>query len=298
MGIIRGIGKVVNVVGGGTAKTGVTLVSKAISKKHEKLGSYLGEVGHSVVDASQGAIDSVTQFADGSIQGAYGVITKDDYHKQQGWGDIKDSTGRTLKGLGSSITYTARNVGTTFNGIIIKDKDQVISGAKNLGKVAAVAGLAIGVVDFVDGPNTAEAETIDTRNGNLTGEIHPETGVPFEEKTIQLPNGDKIDGTFPVFESKFSVILAEEIYLESDRVHFNVANETLYQSIQEDSNIAKELGLSQSDVVGLANGQTPPGYDWHHNEEPGVLQLVDEETHQQTAHTGGRSIWGGGTENR
>ncbi|WP_100407885.1 HNH endonuclease [Bacillus solitudinis] len=297
MGLLRVMGKAVNSVAGGTAKTGVDFVSNAISKKNEKLGTYLGEVGHTVIEASQGAIDSVTQFADGTIQGTYGVITKGDLHKQEGWGDIKDSSGRTLKGIGSSITCTAKSVGTTFNGVMIGDKDQIIAGTKNLGKVVAVAGLAIGVMDLVDGSYTAEAESLDTRNGSLAGEVHPETGVPFETKTIELANGDQT-GTFPVFESKFSVVLAEEVYLESDRAHFNIANETLYQSIQENPELANELGLSPSQVIELEYGQTPTGFDWHHYEEPGVLQFVDENTHQQTAHTGGRSIWGGGTENR
>ena len=40
------------------------------------------------------------------------------------------------------------------------------------------------------------------------------------------------------------------------------------------------------------------GYTWHHNEQPGVLQLVDEETHAETGHTGGREILGGGSEYR
>ena len=50
----------------------------------------------------------------------------------------------------------------------------------------------------------------------------------------------------------------------------------MYQAIQEDPNLANELGLSQTDVQALEKGQTPEGYTWHHSEEPGVLQLVDE----------------------
>ena len=96
----------------------------------------------------------------------------------------------------------------------------------------------------------------------------------------------------------FKVFIAEVLYLESNAVHFNIANDTLYQAIQAVAILAQELGLSQSDIQALANGQTPEGYTWHHHEEPGVLQLVDEETHAQTAHTCGRAIWGGGSENR
>ncbi len=37
---------------------------------------------------------------------------------------------------------------------------------------------------------------------------------------------------------------------------------------------------------------TPEGYTWHHNQEPGVMQLVDRGVHAATGHTGGFSIWG------
>ena len=107
-----------------------------------------------------------------------------------------------------------------------------------------------------------------------------------------------VEGIFPVFDSKFNVIIAEDLYLEGDKVHFKLANDTLYQAIQENPSLAHQLELSQTDVQALANGQTPEGYTWHHNEEPGLLQLVDEDIHEQTGHTGGRSLLGGGNEHR
>jgi len=178
------------------------------------------------------------------------------------------------------------------------DQEQAIKGLKNLGKVVVVSGLAIGVVDVMDGADIVEAEEMATRNDHLNGYEHPETGVPFIEKTVELPNGQVIEGTFPVFDSTYHVVLAEELYLESDDVHFDVGNQTLYQSVIENANFAEELSFTQADIQALANGQTPEGYTWHHHEDPGVLQLVDEETHAETAHTGGRAIWGGGSEYR
>ncbi|MED4462700.1 HNH endonuclease [Metabacillus fastidiosus] len=77
-----------------------------------------------------------------------------------------------------------------------------------------------------------------------------------------------------------------------------IANETLYESIQENPDLARELGLSSFDIQGLMNGETPKGYTWHHHEQPGVIQLVDSETHENTGHTGGREIWGGGSDHR
>ncbi|OKL36733.1 HNH endonuclease [Domibacillus mangrovi] len=298
MVVFRGFGKVVNSVVGGTAKGGVKIISKAVSTKHEDFGQYIEDVGNSVIEASKGAVDSVTQFTDGAVRGAYGAVKKDESLKRQGWDDIKDSTGRTIKGIGSSINYTVKSAGITVSGLKNKDKEKVLQGVKNLGKVAAVTTFAVGIIDVVDGADMIQAEEIDTRNDHLNGVEHAETEIPFEQKTIELPNGDLQTGAFPVFESKFSAVLAEEMYLESDYTQFNIANETLYESIQENPSLARELGLSYYDVQGLANGVTPEGYVWHHNEQPGVLQLVDHEAHQNTGHTGGRELWGGGSEYR
>lgn len=295
MVVFRRIGKIVNNTVGEAAKGGVNLVSKAVSSKNQKLGQYIGEVGNTVVDASKGAIDTVTQFSDGAVRSGYGIIKKDEHNKQLGWYDLKDSTGRTVKGIGSSIIYTVKSAGVTVNGIRNNDREQLILGLKNLGKVAAVTTFAVGVIDIVDGPDIVEAEGIETRNDHLAGFEHEVTGVPFETRIIELPSGEVVEGTFPVFDSQFSVVLAEEVYLESDNTHFKIANETLYQSIQQNPSLANDLGLTPADVEALSRNITPTGFDWHHNEQPGVLQLVEEETHQKTGHTGGREIWGGGS---
>ncbi|WP_169891111.1 HNH endonuclease [Litchfieldia alkalitelluris] len=298
MVVFRGMGRVVNTVVGEAAKGGVKIVSKAVSSKNEKLGEYVDDLGNSVIEASKGAVDSVTQFADGTVRGVYGAVKKDEYHKQRGWADITDSTGRTVRGIGSSIKYTVKSAGITVNGLKNRDREQILHGVKNLGKVAAVTTLAVGIIDIVDGPDAVNAQEIDTRNSSLAGLEHAETGVLFEAKTIEWPSGEFQTGTFPVFDSQFSVVIAEEVYTSSDQAHFNIANDTLYQSIQENPGLANDLGLSSYDVQVLQNGITPEGFDWHHHEQPGVLQLVDEETHQDTGHTGGRSIWGGGSEYR
>ena len=36
----------------------------------------------------------------------------------------------------------------------------------------------------------------------------------------------------------------------------------------------------------------PAGWTWHHNENEGIMQLVNAETHKMARHTGGNSIWG------
>lgn len=298
MVVFRETGKIIGTVGGGLIGGTVKVAGKAVGRKWKGTGEWLEDVGGNVQSASKIALDNAGQFVDGAVQGTYGAIKKDEYYKQKGLNDLKDSTSRTIKGIGSALKYTVNNASSTYKGFTSGDKEQVINGLKNLGKVVAVSGLAIGVVDLIDGADIVEAEEIETRNDYLSGYEHPETGVHFVEKTIDLPNGHIVEGTFPIFDETFNVMIAEELYIETVDVHFEVANETLYQAITENPNFANEIGFSQTDVQGLANGQTPEGYTWHHNEEPGLLQLVDEETHAQTAHTGGQAIWGGGSDYR
>jgi hypothetical protein len=298
MVIFKGLAKTTNVLVGGAAKTGVTLISKAVSSKNENAGKYVEEVGNSIINASKGTLESVGQFTDGTIRGGYGLLKKDDHSKQQGWHDIRDSTGRTVKVIGSSIKYTVKSSGMAYSGFRSQNKEQLMKGLKNLGKVAAVTTFAVGIVDLVDGVEIAEADGIETRNDHLNGFEHADTHVPFEAKVIELPNGEVVEGTFPVFESDFSVVLAEDVYLENDPTHFSIANDTLYQSILQDPSLVDKLGLTADDVESLSNHETPEGYVWHHSEEPGVLQLVNEEIHQDTGHTGGRTLWGGGSDYR
>ncbi|WP_059173473.1 HNH endonuclease [Bacillus sp. FJAT-27445] len=298
MKVFRTIGKGLGTVGGGVVGGSIRVVGKAVGTKWKGTGEWIEEIGDGVESASKIALDNAGQFVDGAIQGTYGAIKSDDYYKQRGLNDLKDSTGRTLNGIGSSVKYTMNNIGTTYKGFKSGNNEEAIKGMKNLGKVVDVSAFAIGIVDIVDGADVIEAEELETRNDHLGGYEHPDTGVLFVERAVDLPNGQVIEGVFPVFDSNFNVVLAEELYLESDEVHFKVANDTLYQAVSENPSLAGKLGLSNADVQSLANGQTPEGFTWHHNEEPGRLQLVDEDTHAQTAHTGGRAIWGGGSEYR
>ncbi|MBM7703558.1 HNH endonuclease [Metabacillus iocasae] len=292
MGLFRSIGKGVGTVTGTVIGEGVKLVGKGVSSP------WVEEVGDGIKQASKIALDNAGQFVDGAVKGTYGAIKKDDTIMNEGLSDLKDSTGRTLKGLGQTVTYTVKSAGTTYEGLKTGDKERTLQGMKNIGKVAAVSTLAVGVVDFVDGADVAEAEEIDTRNDHLTGDVHPETGVPFVERTIELPNGETQIGTFPVFEPVAEVQIPEDFYLRSDAVHFSYANHELYDMIQQDPSLASELNLTTYELQQLSQGHTPEGYTWHHHEEPGRLQLVKEDIHHNTGHTGGRELWGGGSEYR
>lgn len=141
-----------------------------------------------------------------------------------------------------------------------------------------------------------EVNKINCINQHLEGKEHPETGVRYERKVVDDGNGNKVEGVFPQFESKFEATLDKNEYMSSDIVQFNRANKQLKEGVLSNPDLAKQFTPQQIEMI--ENGRTPRGYTWHHSEELGKLQLVDTKIHDQTRHTGGKKIWGGGTENR
>lgn len=139
-------------------------------------------------------------------------------------------------------------------------------------------------------------ENIITRNESLEGDMHPITGVPFERRVIEVEPGHTVEGVFPKFESQFEAQLPKDMYEASDKKQFDECNAQLKDAVHKDPELRKKFTPEQLEQI--ENGDTPDGYTWHHDATPGKMQLVDSETHASTGHTGGRSVWGGGTEAR
>ena len=137
---------------------------------------------------------------------------------------------------------------------------------------------------------------IHTRNESLEGDRHPITGVPFERKTVEDSDGNEVTGVFPEFDSDFDAQLPEDLYEASDKEQFAECNKQLKEAVEKDPELAKRFTPEQLEQI--KNGDTPDGHTWHHNEEKGKMQLVDSDIHAKTGHTGGKTIWGGGNENR
>lgn len=138
-------------------------------------------------------------------------------------------------------------------------------------------------------------EQIKCRNENLEGQEHPETGVPFERKQVEV-DGKQYEVVVPEFESSYDAQLPENMYEATDREQFKECNSQLKNEVATNNDLREQFDDEQLEQI--ENGDTPDGYTWHHDAEAGKMQLVDTETHQKTGHTGGRSIWGGGTESR
>lgn len=138
-----------------------------------------------------------------------------------------------------------------------------------------------------------------TRNEALENDKHPGTGVPFERRVVELPNGEKIEGVFPTFDSLFDVKIEESLYLDSNLNQNKECNTQLYDAIEADPSLREKFTDEQIEQIkeGREDGTAPDGYVWHHDAEAGKMQLVNFEVHEKTGHTGGRSLWGGGYAN-
>lgn len=136
-----------------------------------------------------------------------------------------------------------------------------------------------------------------TINENLEGTVHPGTGVPYERKRIEI-NGIVVEGVFPKFDSVFSCELSPENLNGSDREQFQECMGKLKEAVDKDPELAKQFSEKQLEQIHDPKATTVSGYTWHHNEETGKMELVKSDVHGKTAHTGGKSIWGGGNENR
>lgn len=141
-----------------------------------------------------------------------------------------------------------------------------------------------------------EPRHITTINEGLNGKKYPGTDVEYGKHTFRL-NGEKVEGVFPKFKSNFDTRLPKNIWNASDAEQFKYCTERLKQGIENNPEFAKELTSRQIEQI-KAGAPRISGLTWHHNEIPGKMQLVNAETHEKCRHTGGRSIWGGGSDCR
>lgn len=108
---------------------------------------------------------------------------------------------------------------------------------------------------------------------------HPKTGVKFDSKG------------FPIFKPYYTVKLKRKYFHEARDRHFYMANKILCQDVKSSHRVKAKFSKKQ--IAEILSVETPSGYTWHHHQDAGILQLVDEEIHAKTRHDGGYSIWGG-----
>lgn len=132
-----------------------------------------------------------------------------------------------------------------------------------------------------------------TFNEKLEGQKHPVTGVEYQRKQVDI-NGIKIEGVFPKFESKFTCQLEKTNLQGSDEAQFKDCMGKLRDAIDKDPKFAEQFTERQREQIHDTSVSKISGYTWHHNEELGKMELVKEDIHGQSEHSGGKGIWGGG----
>lgn len=133
---------------------------------------------------------------------------------------------------------------------------------------------------------------IPTINESLEGKTYPGTDVKYVKHTFML-NGEKVEGVFPRFDSKFDCRLPKELRNSSDTEQFKYCTKKLAERIDRDPDFAKQFTSRQIEQI-KAGEPRISGLTWHHNEVPGKMQLVNASEHETCRHTGGKSVWGGG----
>ena len=284
---------------GNVVKSSVSSLGDVVSAGVEKAGAekpaqWIREASHGVGAATGASVALAGQLAEGTYKAVKGQYQQDVKTRGEGIEDVKDSAITVGKSIVSLVKNTSSSVYETSAGLVQKDYERMRGGLWKGSQIAVVAFAAVGVVDFIDGGDVVFAESI---NDHHEGDVHPVTGVSFERTEVNYA-GETISGVFPVFESEFTAQLQPAEYTLSDYSHEQIANGQLYAAIQAEPSLQAELGLTNAEVSNLQQNVTPTGYTWHHYEQPGQLQLVSSDVHDQTAHTGGRFIWGGGTEAR
>ena len=121
--------------------------------------------------------------------------------------------------------------------------------------------------------------------------MHPETGVPFQERELVL-DGERCRVVVPEFQSVYEAKLPPELYRGTYAEQFRECSNQLKEDVEKDPALKERFTPEQLEQI--QSGDIPEGYTWHHDGEPGRMQLVDTETHRRTAHTGGMAFWGSG----
>ena len=135
-----------------------------------------------------------------------------------------------------------------------------------------------------------------TTNQHLEGKTSV-NGISYKRVRFEY-NGVTIEGVFPEFNSAFDFNLDISDY--KSNAYAKICNEQLKVAVEENPDLRNFF--TEQQLQDIAEGITPTGFVWHHNEKPGLMQLVKRVDHDKTlyndtpgitpAHTGGSSIWG------
>ncbi|MEW4426324.1 hypothetical protein AB1I68_02530 [Paenibacillus pabuli] len=149
MSFLKGLGQLAGEVTGKVLGGSVRVVGEIAGSP------FIKEVGNGVEKATINTGKTVGQLASGTYDLASGTIRKDDAAVEAGLADLGDAVTNTAKGVAVSAKYVYNSGKDVVVGMKEEDMDRVKLGAKHLLAAAAVTTLAVGVIDAVDGMDTA-----------------------------------------------------------------------------------------------------------------------------------------------
>lgn len=136
----------------------------------------------------------------------------------------------------------------------------------------------------------------------------------YAGKTVDFENGIVVEFDpigFPIFRgnqfktelsiSDDTVVVQKGLSNMSGSEHRVAATRQLKKSMQQEANNAgqlledhlKDKGFLDYQILDIiAEDSTIRGYIWHHHQESGRMQLVNQEVHSTVSHNGGNSLWG------
>lgn len=124
-------------------------------------------------------------------------------------------------------------------------------------------------------------------NYKLKNQNHPKTGVRYNKHGY--PNFKSID----TCDMKLSWYVINFDKFQSDSSirskHFAICSKKLYKKTLKNPKLKNNFSKQQLRQLRL--GKTPDNFTWHHQPKKNTLTLVDRQTHADTAHSGGFSLY-------
>jgi len=136
-------------------------------------------------------------------------------------------------------------------------------------------------------PNLTAASRSKIRNYARDKGLVATAPLDPKQNYVKLPKGAPPFVKFPAKYVADTQKLPKSMFLDTDSVQFTYLNNNL---AARNSNYNPKTQTFKG---------SPKKYTWHHDQDPpGQMQLVEFGIHNSTNHSGGRNVWGGGTDYR
>ncbi|WPB73393.1 HNH endonuclease [Archangium violaceum] len=119
---------------------------------------------------------------------------------------------------------------------------------------------------------------------SLLGNVHSLGAEARRTLALTIALGSVWEGSVDVWANMVDPVAlqSDDIHIGSGRSeqHMRAANRRLFDAIKSEPGLAKELGLSRTNIDQLLTlDRAPRGYIWHHHQDVCRMQLVQEEAH-------------------